>query len=77
LGPLLFLRHINELPKEINKISAPIIFVDDTSILFTHSNLICFYNNTHIVFETLNKWFKVNQRQITYTLQVAEICQST
>ena len=40
LGHLLFLLYINDLPKIINKTSAPIIFVDDTSILFTHSNLI-------------------------------------
>jgi len=33
LGPLLFLLHINDLPKVIKKTSAIIIFVDDTSIL--------------------------------------------
>ena len=38
LGPILFLLYINDLPKIINKISTPIIFADDTSILFTHSN---------------------------------------
>ena len=40
LGPLLFLLYINDLSKIINKTSAPIIFADDTSILFAHSNLI-------------------------------------
>ena len=40
LGPLLFLLYINDLSKIINKTSAPIIFADDTSILFVHSNLI-------------------------------------
>ena len=38
LGPLLFLLCINDLPKVINKTSAPIIFADDTSILFAHLN---------------------------------------
>jgi len=40
LGPLLFLLYINDLPKIINKTSAPIIFAHDTSILRAHSNLI-------------------------------------
>ena len=47
-----FLLHTNDLPKIINKISAPIIFVDDTNILFAHSNLEGFNKNIHIVFET-------------------------
>jgi len=42
LGPLLFLLYINDLPQIINKASAPIIFADDTSILFANSNLIDF-----------------------------------
>jgi hypothetical protein len=32
LGPVLFILYINDLPKIINKTSAPIIFADDTSI---------------------------------------------
>ena len=55
LGPLLFILYINDLPKIINKTSSPIIFADDTSILFTHSNLIDFNRNISIVFTTLNK----------------------
>jgi len=66
LGPLLSLLHKNELPKEINKTSATIIFVDDTSILFAQSNLIYFYSNIHIVFETLNEWFIVNQLSLNF-----------
>ena len=61
LGPLLFLLYINDLPKIRNKTSVPIIFADDTSILFAHSNLIDFNKHIHIVFVTLNKWFKANQ----------------
>jgi hypothetical protein len=40
LGHLLFLLYINYVPKIINKTSAPVIFSDDTSILFAHSNVI-------------------------------------
>jgi hypothetical protein len=61
LGPLLFLLYINDLPKIINKTSAPIIFADDTSVLFAHCNLIDFNKNMYIVFTTLNKWLRANQ----------------
>jgi hypothetical protein len=55
LGPLIFLLYINDLLKIINKTSKlPIIFADDTSILFTHSNLVDFNKNIYIVFTTLN-----------------------
>ena len=65
LGPLLFLLYINDLPKIINKTSAPIIFADDNGILFAHSNLTDF-NNIHTVFETLNKRFKANQLPLNF-----------
>jgi len=66
LGPLLFLLYINDLPKIINKTSPPIIFADDTSILFTHSNLTDFNKNIYIVFTTLNKWLTANQLPLNF-----------
>jgi len=51
LRPLLFLLYINDLPKIINKTLTPTIFADDTSILFTHSNLIDFNKNISTVFK--------------------------
>jgi hypothetical protein len=33
LGPLLFLIYINDLPLVLNKISTPILFADDTSVI--------------------------------------------
>ena len=61
LEPLLFLLYTNDLPKIINKTSTPIIFADDTIILFAHSNLKDFNKNICIVFTTLNKWLRANK----------------
>jgi len=66
LGPLLFLIYINDLPKIINKTSAPIIFADDTSILFTHSNTIDHSKNINTVFKTLNKWLGRNELSLNF-----------
>jgi len=53
LGPLLFPLYINDLPKIINNISIPILFADNTSILFTNSNLINYNKGSHRVFELM------------------------
>jgi len=66
LGPLLFLLYINDLPKIIKKTSAPIIFVDDTSILFARSNLIDLNKNICIVFTALNKWLRANHSSLNF-----------
>jgi len=66
LGPLLFLLYINDLPKIVNKTSAPIILADYSSILFAHSNVIDFNKNIHIVFTTLNKWLRANQLTLNF-----------
>jgi hypothetical protein len=81
LGPLLFLLYVNDLSKVINKTSEPVIFADDTSILFAHSNLIDFNKNIHAITETLNKWFRANKLSLninkTNYVQLREICQLT
>jgi hypothetical protein len=66
LGSLLFLLYINDLPKIIKKTSAPTIFIDDTSILFAHTNPIDLNKNIHIVFVTLNKCFRANQLSLNF-----------
>ena len=76
LGPLLFLLYINDLPKIISKTSAPIVFADDTGILFADSDPIDFNKNIYIVFITLNKrlrvfitlnkWLRANQLSLNF-----------
>jgi hypothetical protein len=66
LGPLLFLHHINELSVIINGKSEPILFVDDTTLLFTNSNPWDFKNYIKIIFEFLNKCFKANRLPLNF-----------
>ena len=67
LRPLLFLLCINDLPKIINKTSAPAVSTDGTSILFAHFNLTDFNKNIHIVYAALNKWFRANHLSLNFT----------
>jgi hypothetical protein len=40
------------------------IFADDTITLFAYSNIIDY--NSHMFFETSNKWFKANQLSLNF-----------
>ena len=54
LGPLFFLLYINNLPGKVNYISTTTIFADDTSIIFTHSNLTDLKDEINIVIEKIS-----------------------
>jgi len=58
LGPALFLLYINDLPAVINKKAIPVLFADNTSILFTHRNFMEFHVNIETVLGNVNMWFK-------------------
>ena len=60
LGPLLFLIHVNDLPKTVNDRTVPILFADDTSIIVKSPNSRDFQTNMVTAFHCVNKWFKVN-----------------
>jgi hypothetical protein len=60
LGPLLFLIHVNDLPKTINDKNIPVLFADDTSIIVKSLNPKDFQTNMAEAFDHVNKWFKVN-----------------
>jgi hypothetical protein len=58
LGPTLFLLHINDLPAVINKKAIPVLFADDTSIIFTHRNFMEFHVNIEPVLGNVNTCLK-------------------
>ena len=64
LGPLLF--YINDLSKIINNESLPILFVDDTRILFMHPNPMYLNINSNKVFEISSRWFKENLLSLNF-----------
>ena len=66
LGPLLFLVHINDLPKATEHKAIPILFADETSILITSPNNIQFQSDLYIAFGQLNKWFKTNLLSLNF-----------
>jgi hypothetical protein len=68
LGPLLFLEYINDLPLYLNRISTPIQFADDTSVLITSQNPRDFNIITNEILKKLDKWFKTNLLSLNYTV---------
>jgi hypothetical protein len=44
----------------------PIIFADDTSILFAHPKLINLSKNIQVIFTTLNKWLRAKQLSLNF-----------
>jgi uncharacterized protein YlbG (UPF0298 family) len=75
LGPLLFIIHINDLPKIVESNSVPILFADDASVLISHANPLQFKNIINVVYGILDDWFvknplslnKVKTRCINFT----------
>jgi hypothetical protein len=59
-GPLLFLIYINDLVLVLNKISSPILFADDTSVIIPNPNPRAFLNSVTEVFNKLKLWFDAN-----------------
>jgi hypothetical protein len=60
LGPLLFLVSVNDLPMFIHKKVLPVLFADDTSIIFAQLNIYDLKANIGITIDTINKWLKID-----------------
>jgi hypothetical protein len=60
LGPLLFLVYINDFPLVLNRISSPILFADDTSVIISNPDPLLFLNSVTNVFNKLKLWFNTN-----------------
>jgi hypothetical protein len=56
----LFLIYINDLPNIIINKSKPVLFADDTSIIFTNPSPLDYKNNIINIFENIKYWFKAN-----------------
>jgi hypothetical protein len=60
LGPLLFLIYRNDLPFILKDTGTPTVFADDTSIVYSFSNLNKFTKELNSSFTVLNIWFANN-----------------
>ena len=60
LGPLLFLIYINDL-SNVSNILFPIMFADDTTLVYSHSNLNFLIKNVNIGLTAYATWFRLNK----------------
>ena len=63
LGPLLFLLYVNDL-KNASSVLDPIIFADDTSLFYTHSNIQKLFLTMNEELASINQWFTSNKLSI-------------
>jgi hypothetical protein len=63
LGPLLFLIYINDINNAI-KLGDPILFADDTNIIYSNKDLSELINNTNKELLNVSKWFTANKLSV-------------
>ena len=66
LGPLLFLRHINDLSRASN-ILGSILFADDTNLFYSHSNIKTLFKTVNKVLLRVTEWFNTNKLSLNLT----------
>jgi len=57
LGPLLFLIYVNDLPHRINKFASPVIYADNTSVLFSTKKLKNLQSKIDSTLHYISEWF--------------------
>jgi hypothetical protein len=67
LGPLLFLLYINDFPLAIDRLSTPILFADDTSLVVTDRNPANIDAKLNTNLQIVFKWFKSNKLSINFS----------
>ena len=60
LGPLLFLLYVNDL-KNASSVLDPIIFANDISLFYTHSNIKKLFSTMSEELANINQWFTSNK----------------
>ena len=63
LGPLLFILLINDLPNAC-ELTDPLLFADDTSIFYSHSNPNCLESVLNDELQNIDVWQKCNKLSV-------------
>jgi len=63
LGPLLFLVYVNDIRNVVEN-GCPILFADDTNILYTHNNLTALCHIANLELERISQWFTLNKLSV-------------
>ena len=63
LGPLLFILYINDLPNA-SELTDPLLFADDTSIFYSHSNPNCLESVLNDELQNIDVWQKRNKLSV-------------
>ena len=64
LGPLLFLIYVNDMPEAVT--STPLLYTDDSCILYQHKDAMQIEKQLHEDFEDLCDWFVDNELSIHF-----------
>ena len=63
LGPLLFILYMNDLPNA-SELTDPVLFADDTSILYSHSNPNYIESVLNDELQYIDVWLKCNKLSV-------------